>query len=222
MRRTFSVILLVLALAASATAQDIYPLGQRIGLQLGSAVPIGDFSKDRFEDEFPPMASKGTMVQGSYARDLKPGIAWGVTAGWRWNRFDLDRFAQEDDELVMSRRASAWQSGFVLADLYLQSKVQRFFGYVKGSVGGAYSQSPDLQVNTSYGPIARTPDSAVSIAYGLAGGIGVQAKQVNFSMEIGTLASRPTFEVSDAQGQRFRYKQSMQTVHVNLGVSYTL
>ena len=214
--------MLVLSMGAAAYGQDNTTSRQRIGLQIGSAVPVGEFSKNRFEDDFPPMASRGTILQGSYVYDLKPGIAVGATAGWRWNSFDLDSFAKEDDELVLSRQAGAWQTGYVLADLYLQSKVRSFFGYFKGSLGGAYNQSPELQVNTRYGMISRSSDSAMSLAYGLAGGIGVQAKQLGFSLEIGSLASRPTFEVSDAQGQGFRYRQAMQTVNVNFGVNYTL
>lgn len=222
MLKTLQLALFIACLTTMAHAQEDKLLGQRIGLRIGSAVPTGDFNKNRFEDDLPPMAKNGMLAQGSYSRDLTAGIALGGTAGWRWNKFDLASFAKEEDELVLSRSATAWQTGYVLTDLYLQSKIRNFIAYFKGSLGGAYSQSPALQVDTRYGRIARTSDSAVSLAYGLAGGVGVQANQMAFSLEIGSLSTRPAYEVNDASGLRFGYQQGMQTVNVTFGVSYTL
>lgn len=215
-------IVLLFCLITEVQAQNDNSLQQRAGLQLGSAVPAGAFGKNSFEDEHPVMARSGIMAKGFYARDLTAGIAVGGTVGWRSNRFDLDEFAREDDALVLSREATAWQTGFALADVYLQSRAGNFLGYFKGSLGGASNKSAGLQVNTRYGPITRTSDSAFSMAYGMAGGIGVQADRIEFSLEIGALATRPTFEVADAQGKHIKYKQAMQTVNVSFGLAYTL
>jgi hypothetical protein len=222
MNKLCTAILLLLCLITEVQAQNENPLGHRMGLQLGSAVPAGAFGKNSFEDEHPVMARSGIMAKGFYARDLTAGVALGGTIGWRSNSFDLDEFAREDDALVLSREATAWQTGFAVADVYLQSRAGNFLAYFKGSLGGASNKSAGLQVNTRYGAITRTSDSAFSLAYGVAGGVGAQIDRIGLSLEIGGLLTRPTFEVADAQGQRIKYKQAMQTVNVSFGLAYTL
>jgi hypothetical protein len=222
MKKSIRYVILFLCFAFAAQAQDDTPASQRIRISIGSAAPIGGFDKDRFEEDYPPFAGTGVLLAASYARDLKPGIALGGTAGWRRNAFHLDKFAQEDDERVLNKEATAWQTGFVVADVYLQRRGESFFGYVKGSLGGAYSMSPFMQVATRYGTIIRTSDKTASLAYGLAYGLGVEAQRVALSMEIGGLATKPTFEVLDAQGNSTRYKQALSTIQVSFGVSYTL
>jgi hypothetical protein len=221
MNKLLQAFLILLFVTTAVQAQDA-PLAQRINLRIGNAVPIGDFKKDRFEDDYPPMAKYGLGLQASYARDLKPFLAVGATGGWRRNNFDMDAFVREDDELVLSKTAGSWQTTYTLADVYLQSRPGGLFGYFKGSVGGAYSKSPELRVNTSYGPIHRSSDTAAALAYGLAAGFGVQINDFDLSLEIGTVATQPSFEVIDAQGNSTRYKQSMRTASVSVGVGYRL
>jgi hypothetical protein len=163
MNKLCTAILLLLCLITEVQAQNENPLGHRMGLQLGSAVPAGAFGKNSFEDEHP-----------------------------------------------------------VMADVYLQSRAGNFLAYFKGSLGGASNKSAGLQVNTRYGAITRTSDSAFSLAYGVAGGVGAQVDRIGLSLEIGGLLTRPTFEVADAQGQPIKYKQAMQTVNVSFGLAYTL
>jgi hypothetical protein len=221
MTKLLQAALFLLFLTTAVQAQDV-PLEQRINLRIGNAVPIGDFKRDRFEDDYPPMAKYGFALQASYARDLKPFLAVGATAGWRRNSFDLDAFAKADDELVLSKSAGSWQTTYTLADVYLQSRPGGLFGYFKGSLGGAYSKSPELRVDTPYGTIHRNSDTAASLAYGLAAGFGVQVNDFDLSLEISTVATRPGFEVTDAQGNSARYNQSMRTASVSFGVGYRL
>ncbi|MHC2990612.1 hypothetical protein OB13_03065 [Pontibacter sp. HJ8] len=222
MKKSIRFVVLFLCLAAAVQAQDDKLAGQRIRISIGSATPVGDFDKDRFEDDYPPFAQSGTALSISYAHELKPRIAVGATAGWRRNAFNLDKFAGEDDELVRSREATAWQTGFALADVYLQHGGRSFFGYLKGSLGGASSTSPRLEVETEFGPIRRSSDQATSLAYGLAYGLGVEAQRLALSIEIGSLSTKPTFEVRDVQGNSTRYKQAMRTIQLSFGVAYTL
>lgn len=206
------------SLSTAALAQNIH----RFGIQAGSATPIGDFKKDRFEDDYPPMARRGVALQGVYRVDLKQYLAVGATAGWRFHRFDLDAFASPDDALVLRREASGWESTYALADVYLQSSPGPFFGFVKGSLGAAYNKSPQVQVDTRYGPIRRSSDTSTALAYGIAGGFNIQKDRILFSVELGLLYTKPTFEVTNAQGINTTIKQPMHTVNSMLGLSYTL
>ena len=216
--RCLSVLVLLSFLALEVQAQHT----QRIGFRMGSAAPIGDFKKDRFEDEYPPMAKQGINLEGHYRVDIKPYLAVGATAGWRTNRFDMDAFASADDVLVQRREASGWKSTYALADLYLQSAPGSLFGFVKASVGAAYNKSPQVQVDTAYGPIRRNADTAMAFAYGIGSGFGIVVGRVLFTLDIGVLNTRPNFEISDAQGNRSTVKQPMHTVNSMLGLSYTL
>mgnify|MGYP003578452239 CR=1 FL=1 len=204
--------------SVAAQAQRI----QRIGLQVGSASPIGDFKQDQFEDDYPPMARRGVNVQGIYRVDVKPYLAVGATAGFRFHRFDLDAFAAPDDKLALRREATGWKSTHALADLYLQTTPGTLFGFVKGSLGAAYSKSPEVQVDTPYGPIRRSSDKAMALAYGIAGGFGLQENRFMLSVDIGLLATQPSFKVTNAQGVRSTLKQPMHTINSMLGLSYTL
>lgn len=168
------------------------------------------------------MARRGVTVQGTYQVDIKPYLAVGASAGFRFHRFDMDAFAAPDDELALRREATGWKSTHALADLYLQSRPGSLFGYVKGSVGGVYSKSPGVQVDTPYGPIRRSSDTAVAPAYGIASGFGIQDGRFLFSVEIGLLATQPSFEVTNAQGVRSTIRQPMHTINSMLGLSYTL
>lgn len=216
--RFLIVLALLVSFSAAAQAQRV----QRVGLQVGSASPIGDFKEDRFEDDYPPMARRGVNVQGTYRVDVKPYLAVGASAGFRFHRFDLDAFAAPDDQLALRREATGWKSTHALADLYLQSPPNTLFGFVKGSLGAAYSRSPEVQVDTPYGPIRRSSDKALAPAYGIAGGFGIQDKRFLLSVEIGLLATQPYFKVTNAQGVRSTLKQPMHTVNSMLGLSYTL
>ena len=221
MRNLLCTTALLLGMMSTAVAQD-QPLGKRIQVQVGSAIPVGRFDKTHFEDEYPPFARTGILLTASYARDLKPGIAVGGTAGWRRHQFNLDEFVGADDELVEAKEAGAWQTGFALADVYLQSRGRHFFGYLKGSLGGAYSQSPAVRVDTRYGAIVRSSGKAASLAYGLAAGVGVEADRIGLSLEVGSLGTSPTFKVTDARNQSTSYRQPMRSVHMAFGVYYSL
>ncbi|WP_018479011.1 hypothetical protein [Pontibacter roseus] len=214
--------LIFLFVTTVVQAQQSRPLGQRVGLQLSSAAPIGEFEKIRFEDDYPPFANSGFQLSVNYARDIKPGIALGGTAGWRRNPFYMDRFVAEDDALVRSKEATAWQTAFALADAYLQMRGSSFFGYVKGSLGGAFNESPRVHIETVYGPVTRTSDSAFSLAGGLAFGLGVEAQRIGLGIEIGSLLTKPSLEVSDAKDVSMRYRQTMRTINASFGVYYSL
>jgi hypothetical protein len=213
-----TVFALMFFLAFEMQAQSTH----RIGFGVGSAAPVGDFKKDRFEDEYPPMARRGVNWQLTYRTDLKPYLAVGATAGYRSHRFDLDAFAAPDDVLVLRREASGWRSSYALADLYLQSAPANLFGYVKGSVGAANNKSPEVQVDTPFGPIRRSSDTAVALAYGIASGFGVQDGRFLLTVDIGVLRTRPTFDVTNAQGDKTTIKQSMHIITSMVGLSYTL
>ncbi|WP_076422352.1 hypothetical protein [Pontibacter lucknowensis] len=216
--RIFFFLAFLLGLSTVTQAQ----LVQRVGLHVGAATPIGDFKHDRFEDEYPPMARRGLNVQAAYRVEVKPYLAVGATAGFRFNSFDLNAFASPDDVLVLRREASDWKSTYALADLYLQSPSSSLFGFLKGSLGAAYNKSPEVHVDTSFGPIRRTSDSAAALAYGLASGFAIQQGRFLLTVEVGLLGTRPTFEVMDAQGGKSTLKQPMHTVTSMLGLSYTL
>ncbi|PVY42857.1 outer membrane beta-barrel protein [Pontibacter virosus] len=216
--RHLLVIALLVCFSAAAQAQRVH----RFGLQVGAASPIGDFKKDRFEDDYPPMARRGVNVQGTYRVDVKPYLAVGASAGFRFHRFDMDAFAAPDDALALRREATGWKSTHTLADLYLQTPPGTLFGYVKGSLGGAHNQSPEVQVDTPYGPIRRSSDTALALAYGIASGFAIQDGRFLLSLDIGLLATQPAFEVTNAQGVRSTLKQPMHTINSTLGLSYTL
>ena len=143
--------------SVAAQAQRV----QRFGLQVGAASPFGDFKKDQFEDDYPPLARRGVNVQGTYRMDVKPYLAVGATAGFRFHRYDLDAFAAPHDELALRREATGWKSTHALADLYLQTTPGTLFGFLKGSLGATYNKSPKVQVDTPYGPVRQSSDNAM-------------------------------------------------------------
>ncbi|PKV63063.1 hypothetical protein [Pontibacter ramchanderi] len=211
-------LVLMACLAATAQAQR----ARRFGLQVGMAAPIGDFKKDHFEDDYPPLARRGANVQGNYRVDIKPYLAVGATAGFRFNRFDLDMFAAPDDELVQHRKASGWKTTYALADIYLQTPPGTVFGFVKGSLGAALNKSPEVRVETTFGPIRHSADPVLVPAYGLSSGFAIQNGRFLLTVEIGVLRTRPSFEITDAKGNRSTLKQPMHTVNSMLGIGYTL
>ncbi|MBX0333403.1 hypothetical protein K3G39_09140 [Pontibacter sp. HSC-14F20] len=214
--------LLVFALLISFPAMAQTQRAQHIGLHIGAASPIGDFKKDRFEDDYPPMARRGVNVQGSYRVEIKSYLAIGASAGFRFHRFDMDALAAPDDALALRRDATGWKSTYALADLYLQTPPGQLYGFVKGSLGTAYNKSPEVQVDTPYGPIRRSSDTALVPAYGIASGFAIQDGRFLLSVEIGLLAAQPTFNVTNAQGARSTLKQPMHTINSMLGLNYTL
>lgn len=216
--RCLLVFAFLVCFCAAAQAQSV----QRVGLQVGSASPIGDFKKDRFEDDYPPMARRGVNVQGTYRVDVKPYLAVGASAGFRFHRFDMDVFAAPDDELALRRDATGWKSTYALADLHLQTPPGQLYGFVKGSLGTARNKSPEVQVDTPYGPIRRSSDTALALAYGIASGFAIQNGRFLLTVDIGLLAIQPTFNVTNAQGVKSTLKQPMHTINSMLGLSYTL
>jgi hypothetical protein len=209
---------ILLGIGTAANAQTAH----RIGFGVGSATPVGDFKRDRYEDDYPPMAQRGVNWQLTYRTDLKPYLAVGATAGYRSHRFNLDAFAAPDDELVLRREARGWRSSYAMADLYLQSAPSSLFGYVKGSLGIAHNVSPNVQVDTPYGPVRRSSSTVVTPTYGIASGFGVQGSRVLFTVDIGMLRTRPTFEIENAQGDKTTVKQAMHVVTSMLSISYSL
>jgi len=209
--------------AYAQTATPPPPL-HRFSLQLGNAIPLGDFRSNNFEEDYPPFARGGSMLSAGYARTVRPYLALGATAGWRFNNFDLDAFVATDDELVQSKRAKDWQSGFVLADVYLQPLLgEEATFYVKGSLGASFNGSASLSVETTYGTIERASDKATALAWGVAGGAQVPiVPRLSLNLETSFLATRTTFEVKDKNGSITTYKQAMNSLQLSVGVSYTL
>lgn len=216
--RFLSVLALLFCLSAPAEAQRV----QRIGFSVGTAAPIGDFKRDRFEDDYPPLARTGANWQLNYRTDLKPYLAIGATTGFRSHRFDIETFAGPDDGLVLRKEASGWRSAHLLGDLYLQSTPDILFGYLKGSLGVSYNQAPEVLVETRFGPVRRSSDTALAPVYGIASGFGVQDGRFLLSFEIGVLRTRPEFDIQDAKGASTTVKQDMHFISYSMGLSYTL
>lgn len=216
----FLPLFLVLLFCISTVAQG--QTTHRLGFGVGSATPVGDFKKDRYEDDYPPMAMRGLNWQLTYRTDLKPYLAVGATAGYRSHRFDLNAFVDPNDDLVLRKEARGWRSSYALADLYLQSAPSSLFGYVKGSLGIARTTSPEVQVDTPYGPIRRSSDTATAPTYGIASGFGIQGGRILLTVDIGMLRTRPTFDIENAQGDKTTVKQPMHVITSMIGLNYTL
>ena len=219
--KTFILGLCLLLSGFAASAQDSLSYTSAIRVQYGGSYPTGDFNNTNFEEDYPPFAKEGSLLQVSYLRSIKERLFIGVTLAWRKNAFKIDKFADPDDELVTGKSSKPWQSVFTMADAEYRFFARDGFFYVKGSLGTAFSRSVGLQVNTTYGTINRAQDNGFAFAYGLHSGLQVDLRQFGIGFETGVFSTRPTFEITDAQGKTTTYKQTMATLNFGLFASYS-
>ncbi|MBC5772557.1 hypothetical protein H8S95_00645 [Pontibacter sp. KCTC 32443] len=220
MKKSILGLLLVLCAFTTIAQPDSLTHSSRISISFGGAFPVGDFSSSDFEDTFTPFALSGPLAQISYLHDIKPYLAAGATLGLRRNAMDLDEFASDTDELVISKNSESWQSVFTLADLQFNFSTLTRNLYLKGSVGAAFNRSASLQVETPYGTINHAPDTNTSFAYGASAGTLINLNQFSLGLESGILSTRPTFKLTDAQGNAAKYKLSMTTINLVAFASY--
>ncbi|WP_242916971.1 hypothetical protein [Pontibacter liquoris] len=216
----FILVFLLACLSAPAFAQETGDPASRLSFNVGAAWPLNEFNSKDYDDAYPAFAKNGALLQLSYTHTLKNRVALGATAAWRSNKFDMDRFVMPEDELVLSKESTPWRSLFLLADVQYQVPAKDGYFYVKGSVGAAYSRSAFLDINTPFGHVTRTADNSMAPAYGLSTGVHVNLRQFGLGLETGLLATKPEFEIENAQGEVTKYKQPMTTMHLSLLVSY--
>jgi hypothetical protein len=212
-------IVLVLTTIA-ATAQDTLTYTSGIRVHFSGAYPVGDFSSSDFEDTFAPFAFSGALYQISYSREIKPYLFAGTSLGLRRNPMDLDEFASDSDELVLSKTSEPWQSVFTLADVEYRYTTFNGYLFVKGSVGAAFNRSASLHVETTYGPIDQAADNSTSFAYGASTGFLINLKKFGLGFETGILSTKPEFKFTDAQGKSTNYNLSMTTINVGIFGAY--
>ncbi|NEM97122.1 hypothetical protein [Pontibacter burrus] len=216
MRKLISTTLL-LVLCFTAFGQDEQNYSSTIRVQFGGAIPTGSFKSKSFDEEYPPFAISGPLLQVNYARTIKDNWAVGGTFALRRNPFNLDKFAPKGDELVLHTDSEPWQSVFTLADLYYQHQAGLNTLYLRGSLGVAFSRRASVTVDTSFGTIYRAPDHGVAPAYGLHAGFQQNYSRFSIGLETGVFATRPVFEV---QGSNATYKQSMATINASMFLAY--
>ena len=216
-------LLATLCLGATAMAQDAPQQPSTLMLSAGPAFAMGSFSSRSFDREYPAFAGAGTMLQLSYVRSVKPNIGLGASAGYRRNPFLEGKFADPADKLVQEMESRPWQTAYMLADVQYQAPLPSGGqAYVRGSVGGSYSRSAFLQVQTPFGTITRSSDDSFALAYGV--GTGITGAYDRLLIGIGTslLYMRPAFAVANRQGDIHRYKQQMNSVSFCISVGYKL
>ncbi|MHA6248754.1 hypothetical protein ACXYMU_12505 [Pontibacter sp. CAU 1760] len=194
-----------------------------LSLRLGSAYPIGDFSKTRFDDTLPAFAAEGLLVQLSYTHPVRPLLVLGATTGYRSNPFQEDAFAKDNDDLVISIQSTGWRTAYALADVQLQVPLHtKTAYYLRGSVGGAFNRSASLLVETRFGTIKREKDTAIALMFGLSSGVQFTLNRVVLDIGGSLLNTQSGFEVVDAQGNRINDKQPLNTASITVGVGYPL
>lgn len=218
--KQFILCLVIVFNCFAANAQESSLKTHSIRVQYDGSYPTGDFKNTAFEEDYPPFAKAGSLLQFNYSRSIKEQVLTGATLAWRRNAFDMDAFANPEDELVQSRESKSWQSVFMMADMQYRWFARDGFFYVKGSLGTAYSRSASLRVNTTYGTINRASDNSFAFAYGLHGGLQVDIKQFGLGFETGVFSTNPTFSITNAQGKTTTYKQTMATYNMGIYTSY--
>ncbi|MBB6612427.1 hypothetical protein H7F15_15375 [Pontibacter sp. Tf4] len=201
-------------------AQDVANYSSGIRLQFGGAFPVGNFSSDDFEEDYPAFAMSGPLLQLSYNRTINPRWAAGATFALRRNPFNLDKFADPTDKLVLNRESEPWQSVFTLADVYYRMQTGDKLFYLKGSVGAAFNRRAKVTIATPYGTIDHKADRSTALAYGLHVGLKQNFDRWSIGLETGILSGKPIFEMPDAQGNKINYKQPMTTVNAGLFAAY--
>ncbi len=209
---------------AAAQTEATEPGQQHVlGLQLGSAFVSGNFGKADFSDAYPAFARDGLLLTGSYRYNLGRYLGVGASGSLRHNRYDLDAFADPDDELVTGKSSEAWRSVFTMADVYARFPVEELLEvYLRGSMGASFNRTASWQVQTVYGDIVMPTDKATALALGWGSGIGYNVRPFLVTMEAGMLYTRPAFTVPNSQGRPIRHRQALNTFHVSLGVQFTL
>ncbi|MER2997905.1 hypothetical protein [Pontibacter populi] len=209
--------LLLVFITFTASAQsDSSAHASEFRVYFGGAFPKGDFQSSDFEDTYTPFAVSGPLMQVSYARSVGRNLYGGATLGLRINPMDLDKFADDNDELVLSKQSRSWQSVFTLADAAYRFNLTDGYFFVKGSAGAAFNHSAALHVETTYGTIDQAADKATAFAYGVATGMFMNLDKLELGFETGILSTRPEFKYTDTQGRSTNYKLSMTTI--NLGI----
>jgi len=218
--KTFILCIALFFTIIAAFAQDAKPYTSSIKVRFGGAFPTGDFDSESFDKVFPPMAMSGPMLQVNYLRNIKKNLSAGATFALRRNPVNLDAFATESDELVISRESEPWQSVFTMADLQYQLQTLTRVFYVRGSLGSAFNRKASIKVNTTYGLIDLPPVNSTALAYGLHIGITEHFNRLGIGFETGILSTKPTFKVQDAQGRTTTFSQEMTTINVSMSLSY--
>ncbi|RIJ34077.1 outer membrane beta-barrel protein [Pontibacter oryzae] len=225
MKRFILIILVIFTGSLCAMAQDNAPIEKHtMYLQVGVATPKGDFGSADFEDDYPDFADQGPLLQAGYRYRFSKFFAAGGSVTYRYNKFRMDAFVDDSDDLVTDKEARGWQSAMALADMYALYPLpdETTILYAKASAGASVNRSASWRINTVYGSLSMPADNASASAFGWAVGIMLRAKPVELYVESGMLYTKPAFTVAGAQGNRFKHKQAMNTLHVSLGVSYTL
>ncbi|AKD03647.1 outer membrane beta-barrel protein [Pontibacter korlensis] len=211
-------------LAFNANAQfDEEEKKHVVGLQIGNAFANGNFKHSDFEDAYPAFARDGLLLNGGYRYNLSRNWATGTSLTYRHNRYDLDEFTGESEEIVTSKSSAPWRSIFTMADVYYQILFQDVTAvYLKGSAGAAFNRSASWQVTTPYGNINMPSDKATAPALGWGGGINFHLQQLLINIEAGLLYTSPKLTVLDTKGQPFQHRQAMNSFNLSIGLHYSL
>jgi hypothetical protein len=216
MKTTLLFLLLVFTAFTASAQSDSSAHKSEFRVYFGGAFPKGEFQSSDFEDTYTPFAVSGPLMQVSYAKAVGRNLYGGATLGLRINAMDLDKFADENDELVISKKSAPWQSVFTLADAEYRFNLTDGYFFVKGSAGAAFNRSATLHVETIYGTIEQAASKNTAFAYGINTGLFVNFDKFELGFETGILSTRPEFKFTDAQGRTTNYKLSMTTI--NLGI----
>ncbi|WP_162427239.1 hypothetical protein [Pontibacter pudoricolor] len=203
------------ALNAAAQSDSSAHLSE-FRVYFGGAFPKGDFQSSDFEDIYTPFAMLGPLMQVSYAKAVSKNLYGGATIGLRRNAMDLDKFSDDNDELVLNKKSTPWQSIFTLADVEYRFYMPDGYLFVKGSAGAAFNRSASLHVETTYGTIEQAANKHTAFAYGVSTGLVLQLNKFGLGLETGILSTRPEFKFTDQQGKTTNYSLPMTTI--NLGI----
>lgn len=188
-------------------------------LQLGGAIPTGDFGDNSLTNEKAGFAKTGGYFGLEYTRFINKYFGIGAALGYRQNAFDTDEMNKTLNAMYTAFgmtpekiTATNWTTVSYMVNAVGKYPItDNFTAYAKVGVGFASSATPETTV-------AGMTTKSVS-GSGLATNFGIGARysfgKFAAGVEVLTLGTKPEFKQEDV-----KTTQQMNSVNTNLTLSY--
>lgn len=101
-------------------------------------------------------------------------------------------FYVNNDPFRDNGEATAWHTGFAMADVYIQAPVPEADLYAKVSAGAALARTASYEVRTNFGTIQQKEMQAASFAWSLGAGLRQEFGHFDFNLEVDPVSAKPT------------------------------
>lgn len=209
----------------TTTAQETEPFAKpvRIHLNLGAAIPVGDFGSTEY-DKFSGFATTGALVSVGVTGELHRNFAVGISYTGRTNAFDNEAYGKAADEETGAENIMDYKpytSGHFSLDLYGQLPFDKATVYIKASAGYGrltYGGGTHIFSNGSTSTTAKFQEvTSSSPIYGLGAGYRYEFGRFGAGVELAYMLAKKEVEAFDDT-----FIKPYSSLNITAGLSYRI